>query len=202
MKRSRDDFSMLAILVIPIAVAVNVVGGQLATVLKLPCYLDVIGTVFISMLCGPWVGAVAGGLTNIITGITNPVQFAFIPVGIATGWVTGYLAQKNMFSNIVKWIVSMIVMSVISIVVSAPIVVWVFGGVTGMGTSLVTATFMAAGTNIWKAVIGTEGIFTVLDRVISFAIGFAVIRVIPERTLIKFKCGACYIKKDKAQGGK
>lgn len=57
----KDDFSMLAILIIPVAVAVNFVGGQLASILKLPMYLDTIGTIFAAMLCGPWVGATAGG---------------------------------------------------------------------------------------------------------------------------------------------
>ena len=48
----KSDFSMLAILIIPIAVAVNFVGGQLASLLKLPMYLDTIGTIFAGMLCG------------------------------------------------------------------------------------------------------------------------------------------------------
>ena len=47
----KDDFSMLAILIIPVAVAVNFVGGQLASILKLPMYLDTIGTIFAAMLC-------------------------------------------------------------------------------------------------------------------------------------------------------
>lgn len=197
-KRSiKDDFSMLALLIIPIAVAVNFVGGQLASVLKLPFYLDTIGTIFAAMLCGPWVGAVAGVLTNIVTGIANPVNFAFIPVNLLAGLVTGFLARKNMFSTWWKWIISIVLMAATSIISSAPIVVLVFGGVTGSGTSLITATAMAAGANIWAAFFGTEGIFTVLDRIISFFISYFVIRVIPARTLVKFGCGENYIKKDK-----
>ena len=69
----KEDFSMLALLIIPVGVAVNFVGGQLASILKLPMYLDTIGTIFAAMLCGPWVGAVTGGLTNVVTGIANPV---------------------------------------------------------------------------------------------------------------------------------
>lgn len=193
----KSDFTMLAILIIPVGVAVNFVGGQLASLLKLPMYLDTIGTIFSAMLCGPWVGAVTGGLTNIVTGIANPVNFAFIPVNVLAGLVTGYLARKNMFSVWWKWILSMLIMALVSIVSSAPIVVYMFGGVTGGGTSIITATAMAAGANIWAAVFGTEGIFTVLDRVISFIIGLLVIKVIPPRTLVKFGCGENYIKKNK-----
>jgi len=194
----KTDFSMLAILIIPIAVAVNFVGGQLASLLKLPMYLDTIGTIFAAMLCGPWVGALAGGLTNIVTGIANPVNFAFIPVNVIMGLVTGFLARGNMFSNWLKWSISMILMALASIISAAPIVVYMFGGVTGGGTSIIAATLMAAGTNIWLAVIGSDGVFTVIDRIISYGISWLVIRVIPDRTLVKFGCGEFYIKKKTA----
>lgn len=193
----KEDFSMLALLIIPVGVAVNFVGGQLASILKLPMYLDTIGTIFAAMLCGPWVGAVAGGLTNVVTGIANPVNFAFIPVNVLAGLVTGFLARRQMFATWWKWIISMFIMAAVSIISSAPIVVIMFGGVTGSGTSLITAAAMAAGANIWAAFFGTEGIFTVLDRIISFVICWAVIKVIPPRTLVKFGCGSNYIKKDK-----
>lgn len=192
----KNDFTMLAMLIIPVGVAINFVGGQMASILKLPMYLDTIGTIFAAMLCGPWVGAVTGALTNVVTGIANPVNFAFIPVNIIAGFITGWFSRKGWFtSGIVKWIVAMICMALASIISSAPIVVLVFGGVTGGGTSIITAAAMAAGTNIWKAVLGTEGIFTVLDRVISFVISMLVIKVIPPRTLVKFGCGSNFIKK-------
>ena len=53
---------------------------------------------------------------------------------------------------------------------------------------------MAAGANLWAAFFGTEGIFTTLDRVISFFISWGVIRVIPDRTLVKFGCGQNFLK--------
>ena len=156
-----------------------------------------IGTIFAAMLCGPWVGAATGGLTNVVTGIANPVNFAFIPVNILAGLVTGFLARKKMFSVWWKWLISMLLMAAVSIISSAPIVVLVYGGVTGGGTSIITAAAMAAGANIWAAFFGTEGIFTVLDRIISFVVCWLVIKVIPPRTLVKFGCGSNYIKESK-----
>ena len=47
-----------------------------------------------------------------------------------------------------------------------------------------------------SAFLGTEGIFTVLDRIISFVLCWMVIKVIPPRTLVKFGCGSNYIKKN------
>lgn len=193
----KKDFTLLALLLIPIAVAINFAGGQLASLLKLPLYLDTIGTIFVAMLCGPWVGGLAGLITNLVLGIANPIYIPFAIVNVTVGLVTGYLARKGMFGNWWKWVISMVLMALASIITAAPIVVLMFGGITSSGTSLITATLMATGAGIWGAVISTELVFTVLDRIISFGITYLILRVVPERTLIKFSLGAAYIKTKK-----
>ena len=197
----KSDFSMLALLLIPIAVAVNFVGGQIAVALKLPFYLDTIGTILVAMLCGPWVGGVAGLVTNLVLGISNPIFFPYAIVNIAVGLVTGFCARRGGFSTQGglskvwwKWLISIVLMALASIITAAPITVLMFGGMTGSGTSLITATMIAAGSDIWSAVIGTEFIFTVLDRIISVFLTYLIIKVIPSRTLVKFSLGEHYIK--------
>ncbi|WP_461240260.1 ECF transporter S component [Paucilactobacillus sp. N302-9] len=193
-RKNKQNLSILSLLVIPLSVAVNFVGGQLATVVKLPVYLDAIGTLFAALLCGSWIGILTGALTNILMSISNPTNFPFIIVNICTGALAGYLAKKNMFATWWKWIVSMLLLALTAIVTSVPIVVIVYGGLTGGGTSIITAIAMASGTNIWTAVFGTEGIFTLLDRIISFTICWLVIRVTPPRLLIRFDYGENYIR--------
>ena len=81
----------------------------------------------------------------------------------------------------------MVLMSLASIISAAPIVVLLYGGITASGTSLITATLMATGMNIWRAVISTELVpLQYPDRIISYIITYLIIRVIPDRTLIKF----------------
>lgn len=189
---------MLALLLIPIAVAVNFVGGQVAVLLKIPLYLDTIGTIMVGMLCGPWVGGLAGLITNLVLGIAEPTFIPFAIVNVVVGVVTGLCARWDGFSVWWKWIISMVLMSLASIISAAPIVVLLYGGITASGTSLITATLMATGMNIWRAVISTELVFTISDRIISYIITYLIIRVIPDRTLIKFSIGENYIKKRKA----
>lgn len=202
----KTDFTLFSLLLIPIAVAINFAGGQLAVLLKLPLYLDTIGTIFVALLCGPWVGGLAGLITNLVLGITNPIFFPFAIVNVAVGLVTGILARKNFFSNWWKWLISMVLMALASLITAAPIVVLMFGGITSSGTSFITAALMATGANIWSAVISTELVFTVLDRIISFAITFMIIQVMTVRTLIKFPVGENYVgirlfrKKEQAPG--
>lgn len=194
----KEDFSMLALLIIPIAVAINFVGGQLVSLLKIPLYLDCIGTIMVAMLAGPWVGAIAGLVTNLILGIANPTFLPYAIVSVVLGIVTGYCGRWNGFSVWWKWIISMVLMALASLITAVPVTVVVYGGITASGTSLITAGLMATGQGIWGAVASTELIFTVIDRIISFVVVFLIIKVIPARTLIKFSLGENYLKKDKA----
>lgn len=193
----RSDFSTLSLLLISIGVAVNFVGDQLNSLLKLPLYLDTIGTLLTAVLAGPWAGAVAGVLTNVVSGIANPISLAFIPVNLAVGLIAGYLAKKSFFAfpvNIVKWALAVLIVTAVSITVAAPILVFAFGGLTGNGASLVAAAFIASGHNIWSSVIGWNGVFNLVDRIVSLFVVWAVIKVIPDRQLVKFSQGSKYIK--------
>lgn len=52
----KKDFSLMASLLIPVAVGINFTGFGIVKLLGLPIFLDSIGTVFISLIAGPWVG--------------------------------------------------------------------------------------------------------------------------------------------------
>ncbi len=88
----KTDFSLLSILLIPIGVALNVVGDQLVAALSLPLYLDSFGAVLAGYLAGPWVGMLTGVLTNVLTGIIrNPT---LLPYAITNG-CTGLMAERQ-----------------------------------------------------------------------------------------------------------
>ena len=54
-------------MLIPIAIAINIILGQtVAAALKVPIYLDSIGTILVGVLAGPIAGALTGGLANLI----------------------------------------------------------------------------------------------------------------------------------------
>ena len=194
-KRSiKDDFTMLSLLLIPVGVAVNVVGGQIASLLHLPMYLDTIGTIFTGIIAGPWVAAVTGLVTNLITGMLNPVNFWFAHVNVLVGLVTGFMARAGWFKDWKKGLLAIVIQSVVSTIASAPPAVYLFGGVTGSGTSLITAVLMASGQSVWTSFLSVEIIWTLIDRIISWLISLGVMRVIPDKTLIKFPLGELYLK--------
>lgn len=64
--KQKKSISIIVISLIPICLAINVVGGNLASALKIPLYVDSIGTILIGMLCGPAIGCLTGALTGVV----------------------------------------------------------------------------------------------------------------------------------------
>ena len=90
------QFTLRVIVLMPFAIAINIVLGQtVAAALKLPIYLDSIGTVLVGVLAGPIAGAATGALTNILWSYVVPPPFQYPPaaafavvaavIGIAAG---------------------------------------------------------------------------------------------------------------------
>jgi energy-coupling factor transport system substrate-specific component len=88
-----------ALALIPLAIAINIAGGQLITALKLPIYLDSIGTVLTGVLLGPWVGLITGVLTNVIWGVSGlaPTATPFAPVAGVIGLLAGFAGRMGAF---------------------------------------------------------------------------------------------------------
>jgi hypothetical protein len=101
--RSRD-FSTATIALIPVAIAINLAVGSLIFALRLPVYLDSIGTVLVGALAGPWAGALTGILSNLlwsalpIPGGGNPTAAFFAPVAGVIGLMAGFWASRGVFN--------------------------------------------------------------------------------------------------------
>ena len=94
------QFSTRVLVLIPIAIAINIVlGYTVQTVLKLPIYLDSIGTILVGVLAGPIAGAATGAASNIIWqyapgiggGTIGPFAITAAVIGLLAG-LWGYLA--------------------------------------------------------------------------------------------------------------
>ena len=67
------SISVKNISLIGLGISINVVGSFIAYTLKLPIYLDSIGTIFIAAILGPNYAMISGVLGSIVSGITFDV---------------------------------------------------------------------------------------------------------------------------------
>ena len=101
-----SQFDTRTIVLIPIAIAINIILGQtVAAALKVPIYLDSIGTILVGVLAGPIAGAVTGGLANLIWTYVLPAPFhsdyagPFFIVAIEIGLLAGIFGRLGFFRS-------------------------------------------------------------------------------------------------------
>ncbi|WP_159721260.1 ECF transporter S component [Enterococcus sp. CSURQ0835] len=192
----RYDFGLQALMLIPVGVSLNVVGYQLCTILKLPVFIDQIGTYLVALVAGPWVGLVTGFLGNVVNGMLNPVAIPYGLVSMSIGLLAGYFSRFKFFTNLIGIVIACACLTVVSAGAAALVTVFLFGGITGAGTDLVTAAFLAAGQQLWDSVFSTNIITGSINTVLNFAISYLVVKRIPPRFLVKLNYGATYIKQE------
>ncbi len=188
MERLRRDFNTISLVMIPVAIAINIAIGTIIYGLKVPLYLDSIGTIFVGAVAGPWVGALTGLLTNLVWGFSgiNPAYTAYAPVGMVVGLLAGIFSQLGWFKVWWRAIIAGVITGLIAALVSAPIFTYVSGGVTGSGTDVITAVFRNAGFGLLPSAFAQGVSSDPLDKAISFFIVWAVIRALPLRFLDRF----------------
>ena len=96
------QFDTRTIVLMPIAVAINIIlGATVANALKIPIYLDSIGTILVGLLAGPVAGALTGFLSNILWTYVIPPPFqngpaaAFAIVAVVIGVLAGLAGRAG-----------------------------------------------------------------------------------------------------------
>ena len=176
------EFTTNTWVLIPVGAALGTAGGVFTQTLRLPIFLDALGTVLVAILAGPWPALVTGLLTNVLEGVVvNPTYFSYSPVNMAFGLVAGYLFLNGWAKSYVKLFVVGLAVALTAVITAAPITAFVFGGITGTGSSAVVAFFLATGNNILESVLATAFIFEPIDKVLTVYIAYFVARAIPDR---------------------
>jgi energy-coupling factor transport system substrate-specific component len=188
MSRFREEFTTITWVMIPVAIAINIAVGQLTYTLKIPLYLDSIGTVLVGVLAGPWAGALTGLLANLIWGLTglNVTYAAFAAVAAVIGLLAGLFSEAGWMRSWWKAILAGVITGLIAAVVSAPISAYVFGGVTGAGTDVVVAFFRGMGFGILPSSFAQGVSSDPLDKAITYFLVWLIVQALPLRFIARF----------------
>ncbi len=102
----RGQFDTRTIVLMPIAIAINIVLGQtVAAALKIPVYFDSIGTIFVGVVAGPIPGLLTGILANLVWTYILPAPFRsdfaapFFVVAAEIGLLAGVFGWLGWFRS-------------------------------------------------------------------------------------------------------
>jgi len=183
----KKDFNTMTWVLIPVAIAINVVIGQIVSLLKLPVYLDSIGTVLVAAVAGPWAGALTGTLSNVIWGLAiDPNAFPWFPVALFIGFVAGWCAIGGLFKSWWKVVIAGFLIALTAAIVSTPIAVYLYGGITASGSSFITAYLLQTGKGVIEAVFSTNFLVEPVDKITTALLAYAIIKGLSGRYLARF----------------
>lgn len=193
MKKKNNN--KMTLFLMPIGIAVNFVVGSIITLLKLPLYLDCIGTIIVGALCGVWPGVLVGLITNILNALADPTILFYAPLNMAFGLLAAILSKKGWFKSIVLTLVSAIFFALIGGGVGALITWTVYGFDFGSGRTAIVSVPLHEVLHLPKFIaqfVG-ESAIDLVDKVATVIICHLILKAFPTRFLTKLPLGNTYI---------
>lgn len=181
----KAKFSIFQICMIALSVVVNIVGGQIALLLRLPIYLDSIGTIFTGAVYGPVLAMLPSLLSGLILGVTSDIySLYYAPVGILLGLLSSLVWKKR--SSKASWpFLAAFVITIPTSLCSASITAALFGGITSSGSSILVQLLAKTPLGLTMSCFIVQVMTDYLDRLLSIIIVLALLKRLPKSMLHK-----------------
>jgi len=166
---------------IVVCAGLNLGIGFVITAVKLPLYLDSIGTVMATALGGLWTG-MACGILSMITGSTYiPTLWAYAATVAAIALYVRLVRPLGYLSRFLPTVLFGLGLCVVCAIISAPVTAYVWKGVSLSGTDAVTAFFSAKGLTLLSSVVLGALSTDPIDKLVTSLVAFALLSRVPAR---------------------
>ena len=171
---------------IPACIGINYLGKLFASVLKLPLWLDSIGTCIGAVLGGPVIGAVCGAANNLIYGFTtgDTITLVYALTSLGIGVAVGIMARLGQMKKLPGAILSACVAGLAAVVISTPLNIIFWGGTTGnVWGDAVFAWSQASGMPVFLGSLLDEVVVDVPDKLITILVVYAIVKGLPGKLI-------------------
>ncbi|HFH9368984.1 TPA: ECF transporter S component [Streptococcus agalactiae] len=166
---------------ISIAIAINLIGANLALFLRLPIYLDTVGTLLIAVILGPWYAASTAFLSALINWMTTDIfSLYYSPVAIVVAIITGILIKRNCKPSSLLW--KSLIISLPGTIIASVITVILFKGITSSGSSIIAQFLHGIGLDMTSSLILVQVGTDYIDRLISLILVFSTITLLKKHS--------------------
>lgn len=180
----KTKFDVATIVLIPACIGINYIGKLFASFLKLPLWLDSIGTCIGGCLGGPIIGGICGAANNLIYGLTtgDNITLIYALTSLGIGIAVGIMARLGYMKSFGKALLTSVVAGFVAVVISTPLNVIFWGGTTGnvWGDALFAAT-QAANMPVFLGSFLDEVVVDVPDKIITLIIVFFILKGLPAK---------------------
>jgi energy-coupling factor transport system substrate-specific component len=189
-------FTTPRLIAIALCAALNFAVGSIVYLIKLPIYLDSIGTILCALLIYPdrkaaFVCSFTAAMisTVITTMFINPFLIWFSGTEVVIALIAAFVIARadEVFRTrpvpVVPFTLRVVfygvVTGVAAAVASAPVVAYLFGGVTGSGSAFLVAFFLKAGEHLMTAVLSSGLTADPIDKILQVLFAALLFRATP-----------------------
>lgn len=192
--------SIEMMVIIALCAALNLALGGIVYLLKLPIYLDMVGTILAAFLFSDrprkaFSASAAAGVVSFVLGgvLVNPFLPWFSGTVVSVAAVTAFATCRSApvlrsgttrdSGFVFRLLGYGILTGIVAAIVSAPIVVYLFGGVTGSGSALLVAFFVKAGHQLMQAALMSGFTAEPVDKTLQLLLAVILFRATPDSFL-------------------
>jgi|SRR5215813_2293502 len=195
------------LIAIALCAALNFSIGTIVYLIKLPIYLDSIGTILCALLFAfdrktafvcAWLSSIVSLIVSAL--LINPfipwfaatdVAIALVAAFLITGGAETFRARTMRPGAFVgRVLLYGVILGVVAAVVSAPVVAYLFGGVTGSGSAFIVALFLKAGQQVLSAALLSGLAAEPVDKTLQVLLAALLYRATPRDFLVMLEARA------------
>ncbi len=180
----KTKLTAATIVLIPACIGINYLGKLFASLLKLPLWLDSIGTCIGACLGGPIIGGLCGAVNNIVFGLTtgDNITLIYALTSLGIGIAVGVMARLDFMTSFPKAMLTAVVGGTAAVVISTPLNILFWGGTTGnvWGDALFAFT-QAKGMSVGMGSFLDELVVDVPDKLLTLIIVYLIIKGLPKK---------------------
>jgi len=189
-------FTTPRLVAIALCAALNFAIGNMVYLIKLPVFLDSIGTILCALLIFPDRRAaiacafIAGFIGVVLSVVINPFLPWFTLTVLAIALVSALLTARatDTFrarplpvpAFVGKVVLYGVITGIAAAIVSAPVVVYLFGGVTGSGSGFVVAFFLKTGQQLMNSALLAGFATDPIDKTLQVLLAALLYRATPQ----------------------
>ena len=176
------------LLLVIAGVAVNMLGSILVELTGSPLYLDSIGTILVSCICGYLPGIAVGLVTNLIKFFMDSSSIYYGSLNVLIAIASSYFYRHRLVKKLYKIPLLILTLSAIGGILGTLITWFIFGfAAEGVSAELANSLHTQANMRLEVSQFLADFLIDLMDKAISVAIVMPVLYLLPERFLDKVK---------------
>ena len=176
-----DNKDMKRLLCVLCGVFINVLLSFLLYKFKIPLFLDTIGTVFVSMLGGSFLGIAVGVLTNTVNSFFNDISIYYAILNAIIAMTAAFFIRKGYFKKVKGVILFILAAAAIGGILGALFQMLLIGAPQYESIEETASTLSRmTGINSFISFVIVNFFLNVLDKGISTGLAILMFRAVPE----------------------